>query len=158
MATINMKQGGATAGLSVSPTSQPGIVSIKVRAVDVVAANGGVTIGAGDVIQLMDIPAYTRYGYGTINVKTIDSGTAFTVNLGATNADEFIAAGPFTTLGIVPEGTGTFDLNLISGAADVLALTVAAETATGDDWVVEVLVEVADYTGNPRARSAKDVA
>lgn len=155
MATIDMKQGGSAAGRGWSATSQPGVVSIRVRAADVVTAKGS-ALAASDVIQLMDLPANTRYGHATIEVITADSGTALTGNLGDTDADAFIAAGDLTATGIVAEGTGTFDLTKIAASADVLALTLVTVTSAGDDWEIDVLIEVADYTGNPRAIAAKD--
>jgi hypothetical protein len=156
MATIDMKKGGTAAGLSWTPTAQPGVVSIRLRAADAVTAKGG-ALAASDIIEVLTIPAGTSYGKATINVITADTGSALTCNLGDTAAAAtYIAAGDLTATGIVAEGTGAFDVTQIAAAATVLEVALVTVTSAGDDWEIDVLVEICDYTGNPRAKSAKD--
>lgn len=159
MATVDMKQGGSVVGYADSATAKPQVVSIRIKASDVVTAKGG-ALAASDIIEVMTIPAGSRYGKATVDVITVDSGTALTCNLGDTAAAAtYVAAGSLAgSTGIVAEGTGAFDVTQIAAAATVLELALVTVTAAGDDWEVDVLVEICDYSGNPRAKSAKDVA
>ena len=60
---------------------------------------------------------------------------------------------------VLLQGTnGLFDVSKLYASADVIDLTVKTLSGANDDWEVEILFEMADYTGNPRAKSAKDVA
>ena len=157
MATIDMKQGGSSAGLQVRPTAQPGVVSIKIRGADAATAKGS-SLAAADVIQVLDLPAGITEAYATINVITADTGTTLTMDLGdATAADEWVDGADITTTGFKAQGTnGIFDQKKLVTSADVLKLTIATLSAANDDWELEVLVELTDMSGNPRARSAKD--
>lgn len=157
MATIDLKQGGSAAGLEVRPTAQPGVVSVKVRAADAVAAKGS-ALAAADIIEIMDIPAGTAVGFATLNVVTADTGTTLTFDLGDTaTADEFVDGADGTTTGYKAQGTnGVFSQKILYSSASTLELLVATATSANDDWEVDVLFEVTDYSGNPRARAAKD--
>ena len=159
MADIDLKQGGNTAGLSIRPTAQPGIVSIRVTGKDAVAANGGNDLAANDTIQLMDLPAGTTVAYGTLNVRKADSGTTLTFDLGdATDADRWVDGADITTTGFKAQGTsGIFDQKILITSAASLQLTIATLTAAEDDWEMEALIEITDFTGNPRVAPAKDI-
>lgn len=157
MATINLKQGGSTAGLEVRPTAQPGVVSIRVRGADAATAKGS-ALAAADVIQVMDLPAGATLAFVTLNVRTADTGTTLTMDVGdATAADEWVDGADATATGFKAQGTnGIFFNKKLVTTADTLDITLVTLTAAGDDWEVEVLAEVTDYNGKPRARSAKD--
>jgi len=157
--TINLKQGGASAGLGVSPTAQPGIVSIKVTSAMCVAAKGS-AIAAGDVFYLMDIPAGTVIGGVTMNQKVVATGTALTFDLGdSASADEFVDGADAKVLGFKAQGTnGLFDVRKLYTAATTMDLTIKTESSSASEWEAEVLFEYVSYQGNPRAKSAKDVA
>lgn len=158
MATINLIQGQNYAGLAVRPTAQPGVVSIRVTGAEAAAAKGS-ALAAADVINILNLPAGTTAAYGTVNVRKADSGTTLTVDLGdGTAADEWVDGADATTTGYKAQGTnGVFDQKKLYTAADTLFLTIATASAANDDWEIEVLIEITDYTGNPRARVAKDV-
>ena len=159
MANINLKQGGSAAGLGMCATATPGIVSVRVTGAQAAAAKGS-ALAAADIIYVADIPAHTMVRGVTLAVKTADTGTTLTFDLGdAGSADEFVDGADGTTAGYYVQGTnGLFDVAKLYAAADVIDLTVKTIGSANDDWEVEILFEVADYTGNPRAKSAKDVA
>lgn len=157
MATIDLKQGGSTGIVNYCPTAQPGVVSIRITGADAAAAKGS-ALAATDVIEVMDLRVGCTEAYATINVRTADTGTTLTVDLGdGTAADEWVDGADFTSTGFKAQGTnGIFDQKKLVTSADVLKLTIATATAANDDWEAEILVELTDYTGNPRARAAKD--
>lgn len=157
MATVDLKQGGSTAGLQMCPTAQPGVVSIRVRGADAAAAKGS-ALAAADIIEVMDIPAGVVVSNATINVRTADTGTTLTFDLGDTaTADEWVDGADGTTAGYKAQGTnGVFSQSILYTSASVLELAIITATAANDDWEVEVLAELTDYTGNPRAQAAKD--
>lgn len=157
MATVDEKQGGTAAGLYQRPTATPGVVSIIIRGADAAATKTS-ALAAADIIEAMTIPAGTSVGFVTMNVLTADTGTTLTFDLGTTaTGDLYVDGADGTTTGLKAEGTnGTFDAKEIFTSASVLELLVATASSAADDWVVEILAEVTDYTGNPRPRSAKD--
>jgi len=159
MANIDLKQGGATAGLGMAATAAPGIVSVRVTGAQAAAAKGS-ALAAADIIYVADIPAGTVVSGATLNVITADTGTTLTFDLGdGTAADEWVDGADGTSTGYAAQGTnGIFDQRKFYSSADVLDLKIATASSASDDWEVEILFEMADYTGNPRAKSAKDVA
>ena len=158
MSTItSLKAGDTTAGLGVSATAQPALVSVRIRAADAVTSKGS-ALAANDLIAVATIPANTSVGNATYNVLTADSGTTLTIDLGTTSvADEFVDGNDCTATGVAAAGTnGVFSQRILYTTADVLYLKVATASSASDDWEIEVFFEVCDYTSKPRGRAAKD--
>ena len=157
MANIDMKRGGSVVGFSDTSQATPGVVSIKLTGADAVAAKGG-ALAANDIIYVCDIPAGARISGATLNVITADTGTTLTFDLGdGTAADEWVDGADGTTTGFAAEGTnGVFSQQKLYTSADVLDLKVATASSADDNWEVEVLFELVDYSGNPRAKTLKE--
>ena len=157
MATVNMIQGGSVAGLAWTPSAQPGIVSVRLRGADAATTKGS-ALAASDVIQVLTIPAGTVLAGATLYVRTADTGTTLTMDLGdGTAADEWVDGVDATATGYAAQGTnGIFDQRKLYTSADTLKITIATLSSANDDWEVEVLAQFVDYSGNPRARAAKD--
>lgn len=159
MADINLKQGGSAVGLGTAGTAQPGVVSVVLKGSDAAAAKGS-ALAANDIIFVADIPAKCTVGNAMVRVLSADTGTTLTFDLGdATAADEWVDGVDGTTAGDSSQGTnGVFDQVKYYASADVLDLKIASASAAADDWIVEVLYVLTDYSGNPRVRTAKDAS
>lgn len=117
------------------------------------AAEKGSALAAADVIQFLNIPANTIVHWARLYIQTGDTGTTLTADLGyGSNVDVFtdgasiVAAevGTWGPLGTNGKINGTTS-NLFT-AADTLDIVLATESASNDDWVVQVVTCMSDLS------------
>ncbi len=153
MATITLTPATAqTAHPNRTKVTQPYLAWKTVTGAEA-AAEKGSALAAADVIQFMDIPANTVVHWARLYVLTGDTGTTLTMDLGyGSNVDVFTdgasavtaAEAAWGALGTNGKMNGT-TTNLFT-AADTLDIVLATESASNDDWVVQVVVCMSDLS------------
>lgn len=146
MASINVKTGGDTGLANFQEFSRPVWVKLEITGAQVQAANGGTAIAAADTIELITIPAGFVVEGAVLDIVTADTGTTLTFDLGDNDqADRWVDGADVTTVGFAAAGTnGQTDEVRVYGATNQLRLTAVTAASANDDYVVRVLVKLAN--------------
>lgn len=157
MASVEIRQGGSTGQAAYREFARPAFVEFTLTGEDIRAAKGSDLV-ATDTIELMTIPANTIVKSAILNVVNADSGTTLTFDLGDEDqGDRWVDGADITTTGIKAQGTnGQTDEVRVYSADNILRATVASITSANNDYDIQVIIELADITGNSRAIPAKD--
>jgi len=130
MATVNLVRGGTSLHAGRSNKAVPHVVE---RVVDFSATSNA----AGDVFQVLAVPAGTLVAKAGVEVLTVGTGTG-TVALGD-GTNTYSAASALTSAGFLAVSATT---NILYGTADTLDLTVATAAVNAKIRVWAVLTDL----------------
>jgi len=115
---------------------------------------GGYTFAAGDVFQLMEIPADTMVLSAGAIVETVFDGTTPTVDIDFAGGDDIVDGGDVTALGALASGTngsaftqsGTINFTQLVSTTDTIDVTLNAGASDVTTGVIRVVAVVADLS------------
>lgn len=146
MGTASIAPGG-TVGFP-SPLygrGSPASVTVVWSTADWIAAEGGALV-AGDILQLINVPAGTCILGATLQVETADTATAATLDVGLAGGDALYDGADATTAAFPALGTNGQVANVIVTAADTIDVILKTLTGTAAGGVFRLTVFLGNGT------------